>query len=127
MTFNTAVIDQDEVLGDLSARVNIGWFPSNWNQVTYPETMTIDVTWSPALDVDKVTTGSDGTWSWTLVAPGHIRLTRTGSFDTSGFQPEPEILLKKPATTQTVTATFTASAPNTPTVTRTSTTTSYPY
>ncbi|PFG16206.1 hypothetical protein ATK74_0738 [Propionicimonas paludicola] len=127
MTYNTAVIDQDAILSDLSVRFNLGWFPSDWNQVSYPTTMTMDVTWSPALAVDKVIAGSDGTWTYTLIEPGKMRLTRTGSFDTSGFQPEPEILLVKPATRQSVQVSFSASAPNSPTLTRTASTTSIPY
>ena len=127
MTYNTAIIDQDGKLSDLSVRFNLGWFPSNWNQVSYPTTMTMDVTWSPALAVDQVITGSDGTWTYTLIEPGKMRLTRTGNFDTSGFQPEPEILLVKPSTRQDVQVSFSASAPNSPTLTRTASTTSIPY
>ncbi len=127
MTYNTAIIDQDGKLSDLSVRFNLGWFPSNWNQVSYPTTMTMDVTWSPALAVDQVITGSDGTWTYTLIEPGKMRLTRTGNFDTSGFQPEPEILLVKPSTRQQVQVSFSASAPNSPTLTRTASATSIPY
>lgn len=125
--FNTAVIDQDSILSDLSMRVNVGWFPSSWSNVVYPTTMTVDVTWSPALSVDRVVPGNDGTWTWKQASPGHVVLTRTGSFDTSGFQPEPEILLIKPPTSQTVTATFTATTPNTANLTKTASTTSVPY
>lgn len=125
--FNTAVIDQDGNINDLSMRVNVGWFPNSWSNVSYPESMTVDVTWSPALAVDQVITGNDGVWSWKQVSDGHIVLTRSGSFDTSGFQPEPEILLVKPTTSQTVTATYTAAAPNTPSITKTATTKSVPY
>lgn len=128
MVYNTATIDQDGTyLSDLSVRFNIGWFPSNWNQVAYPTTMSVDVTWTPALAVDKVIAGSDGTWTYTLIEPGKMRLTRTGSFDTSGFQPEPEILLVKPTTQQNVQVSFSASAPNSPTLTRSASTTSIPY
>jgi len=128
MTYNTAVIDQDDAyLSDLSVRFNLGWFPSDWNQVAYPSTMTMDVTWSPALAVDKVMPGSDGTWTYTLISPGKMRLTRTGNFDTSGFQPEPEILLVKPTTRQAVQVSFSATAPNSPTLTRSASTTSIPY
>ncbi len=125
--FNTALIDQDGNINDLSMRVNVGWFPNSWSNVSYPTSMTVDVTWSPALAVDQVITGNDGAWSWKQVSDGHIVLTRSGSFDTSGFQPEPEILLAKPATSQVVSATFTAAAPNTPSITKTASTTSVPY
>jgi Flp pilus assembly pilin Flp len=127
LRFNTAVIDQDSITSDLSVRVNLSWYPNSWSDVSYPQTNTIDVTWSPALAVDQVITGTDGAWTYTVVGDGHLRLTRTGSFDTSGFQPEPEILLKKPSTTQQVTVSFSASAPNSPTLTASSSTTSVPY
>jgi Flp pilus assembly pilin Flp len=128
MTFNTATVDQDDLyLSDLSVRLNVGWFPNSWSQVSYPTTMTVDVTWSPALAVDKVITGSDGAWTYTLIEPGKMRLTRTGDFDTSGFQPEPEILLVKPTIQQAVQVSFSAAAPNSPTVTRSASTTSIPY
>lgn len=127
MTFYTAVVDQDQRKRDLSARFNLGWFPESWSNVEYPETLTVDVTWTPALEVDQVITGSSGSWQYTLVAPGHLRLTRTGDLTTSGFTPEPQILLVKPDTTQNVTVTFTASAPNTPAISGTSTTIAVPY
>lgn len=127
MTVNTATIDQDANLSDLSVRFNMGWFPNDWNQPTYPTTMSVDVTWSPALAVDQVITGSDGDWTYTLISPGTMRLTRTGTFDTSGFWPEPEILLTKPSSWQTVRVSFTATAPNSPTVTRSASTLSIPY
>lgn len=128
MTFYSASIGQDDTyVADLSVRMNVAWSPNNWNQPTYPTTMTVEVTWSPALPVDKVVTGSDGTWTYTLLSPGKMRLTRTGSFDNSGFQPEPEILLVKPKTQQFVQASFTASAENSPTITSTASTTSFPY
>jgi len=128
MVYYTATVDQDgSYLSDLSVRFNMGWFPSDWNQVVYPTTMTMDVTWSPALDVDKVMTGSDGAWTYTQIGPGQMRLTRTGEFDTGGFWSEPEILLVKPTTRQAVQVSFSASAPNSPTVTRTASTTSTPY
>ena len=93
----------------------------------YPTTTIVDVTWSPALAVDQVLTGSDGDWSYVLVSPGHLRLVRTGPFDASGFQPEPELLLKKPATTTVVTAGFTVTTGNTPAVSATASTRSTPY
>ena len=71
--------------------------------------------------------GSDGHWSSVLVSPGHLRLTRTGPFDASGFQPEPEILLKKPSTATLVTAGFTITTANTPALTATSSIRSTPY
>ncbi len=127
MTFYTAVVDQDQRKRDLSARVNLGWSPNSWSNVEYPQTVTIDVTWTPALEIDQVITGSSGHWDVTVVGPGHLRLTRSDTFDTGGFQPEPEILLVKPDTTQEVSVTFTATAPNTPPVSRTATTTAIPY
>ncbi len=128
LTFYTATVGQDDVYSsDLSVRMNVAWSPNDWNQPTYPTTMTVEVTWSPALAVDKVVTGSDGTWSYTLVSAGKMRLTRTGSFDNSGFQPEPEILLVKPKTQQVVQTSFSASAPNSPVITSTASTTSIPY
>lgn len=128
MAFYSANIGQDDVYpSDLSVRMNLAWSPNDWNQPTYPTTMTVEVTWSPALAVDKVVTGSDGSWTYTLVGAGKMRLTRTGSFDNSGFQPEPEILLVKPKTQQLVQASFSASAPNSPTITSTASTTSIPY
>lgn len=127
MTYYTAVVDQDQRKRDLSARFNIGWSPDSWSGVVYPDSLTVDVTWSPALEVDQVITGSSGRWDYTLVAPGHLRLTRSGALDTRGFNPEPEILLTKPATAQNVSVTFTATAPNSPSVSATSTTRSTPY
>ena len=127
MTYYTAVVDQDQRKRDLSARFNIGWSPDSWSGVVYPDSLTVDVTWSPALEVDQVITGSSGHWDYTLVAPGHLRLTRSGALDTRGFNPEPEILLTKPATAQNVSVTFTATAPNSPSVSATSTTRSTPY
>jgi hypothetical protein len=87
----------------------------------------VDVTWSPALAVDQVIPGSDGNWSSVLVSPGHLRLTRTGPFDATGFQPEPEILLKKPTTTTVVTANFSITTANTPALSATASTRSTPY
>ncbi len=127
MTFYTAVVDQDQRKRDLSARFNLGWSPDSWSNVEYPESVTVDVTWTPALEVDQVITGETGKWEYTLVEPGHLTLTRTGTLDTGGFNPEPEILLVKSDTTENVTVTFTATASNTPSVTETSTTTSVPY
>ena len=127
ITFYTAVVDQDQRKRDLSARFNLGWFPDSWSDVEYPESLTVDVTWSPALEVDQVITGSSGKWEYTLVEPGHMRLVRTGAVDAGGFNPEPEILLTKPERTQDVTVTFTAKAPNAPSVVATSTTTAVPY
>ena len=125
--FNTSVIDQDQNKNDLSIRLNLSWFPNDWNNVSYPQRLVIDVTWSPALEVDQVIPGTNGAWEYAQIGPGHIQLIRTGAFDTSGLQPEPEILLKKPATTQVVSASFSAATPNTPTVTASSSTTSIPY
>lgn len=125
--FYLATIDQDQKVADLSIRFNIGWQPSNWNNVTYPTTTIVDVTWSPALSVDQVIPGSDGDWTYVLVAPGHLRLIRTGTFDNSGFQPEPEILLKKPTTATSVTATFAVSTANTAALSATASTLSIPY
>ncbi len=105
----------------------MGWFPTNWNDVTYPHPTPVDLVWSPAQEVDKVRLGNDGTWTSTQVTPGHLRLTRTGPLATSGFQREPEVLLKKPATTETVSATFTINTPNTPGITRNASTTSVAY
>ena len=127
MTYYTAVVDQDQRKRDLSARFNIGWSPDSWSGVVYPDSLTVDVTWSPALAVDQVITGSSGSWDYTLVAPGHLRLTRSGALDTRGFNPEPQILLTKPTTAQDVSVTFTATAPNSPSVSATSTTRSTPY
>ncbi len=125
--FYLATIDQDQKVADLSIRFNVGWQPSNWNNVTYPTTTVVDVTWSPALAVDQVIPGSDGDWAYVLVAPGHLRLIRTGAFDASGFQPEPEILLKKPSTSVTVTATFAVTTANTAALSATASTRSVPY
>jgi hypothetical protein len=122
-----ATIDQDQIVSDLSIRFNAGWQPSNWSNVTYPTTTVVDVTWSPALAVDQVIPGSDGNWSSVLVSPGHLRLTRTGPFDATGFQPEPEILLKKPTTTTVVTANFSITTANTPALSATASTRSTPY
>lgn len=127
MVFNTATVDQDQILSCLSARFNLSWYPSSWSNVTWPQQMTVDVYWSPTLDVYDVIPGSNGTWTSQLVEPGHLRLVRTGTFNSSGLQPEPEILLKKPTTRQDVIVTFVASAPNTPTVNRAAATTSWPY
>lgn len=45
MTYYTATVDQDSsYLSDLSVRFNLGWFPNDWNRVSYPATMTVDVT-----------------------------------------------------------------------------------
>lgn len=77
--------------------------------------------------MDKVIAGSDGAWTYTQTGPGTMRLTRTGDFDTGGFSPEPEILLVKPTSQQTVQVSFSAAAPNSPTLTRSASTTSIPY
>lgn len=125
MQWNTRVIDQEKsnvCLNCLSIRMNLSWFPNNWNGPTYPQMMAIDVTWDPALSVWKVIPGDDGSWQYALIEPGHMRLVRTGTFDSSGLQPEPEVILNKPSMNQTVTAHFTATAPHTPTVTATSST-----
>lgn len=127
LTFYSAVVDQDQRKRDLSARFNLGWFPNSWADVQYPESLTVDVSWSPALEVDQVITGNSGSWDYTLVSPGHLRLTHTGAVTTSGFNPQPEILLTKSDTTEKVTVTFSAEAPNTPPVSATSSTTSVPY
>lgn len=127
MVFNTATVDQDQILSCLSARVNVSWYPSSWSDVAWPQSMTVDVRWTPALEVYAVYPGTNGSWTSTLVEPGHLQLTRTGPFTSSGFQPEPEILLRKPAYRQDVSVTFTASAPNTPSISRAATTAAWPY
>lgn len=116
MRFYTATIDQDQINADLSIRINIGWEPVSWNAVVYPQTMSVVITWSPALSIDSITPGTDGTWTVDAQMPGYVKLTRAGQFDNSGFNPEPEILLIKPTPASSVSVTFTATAPNTPTV-----------
>ena len=125
--FNLTAIDQDQELHRLSVRTNISWFPTDWNSPVYPDKTTIDIKWSPALEYDRAILGHDGTWTAELVGTGHIRMVRTGVFDTSGFQPEPELLLIKPDTQQTVTATWTVQTGNTPPITAQSSTVSVPY
>ena len=127
MRFNTAVVDQDQRLDCLSIRVNMSWFPTNWNGYRYPQTVVLDITWTPGLDVAEIIPGSDGVWQFRRIAPNHLRLARTGDFDPSGFQPEPEILLTKPGVSQQVQVTFVATAALTPSVSATSTTWSVPY
>lgn len=116
MRFYLATIDQDQINADLSIRINIGWEPVSWNAVVYPQTMSVAITWTPALSIDSITPGNDGTWTVDSQMPGDVKMTRTGQFDNSGFQPEPEILLVKPSPASSVSVTFTATAPNTPTV-----------
>lgn len=127
VAFTTAVIEQDQRKRDLSVRFNLGWTADDPDYTGHPESVTVDVTWSPALEVDQVITGETGKWEYTLVEPGHMRLTRTGTLDEGGFNPEPEILLTKSYRYETVEVTFTAEAPDTPPVSESDATISNPW
>lgn len=126
IAFTTAVIEQDQRKRDLSARFNLGWTADDPAYDGNPDSLTVHVTWSPTLEVDQVITGDTGSWDYTLVEPGHLQLTRTGTLDEGGFNPEPEILLTKSNQYETVSVTFTAEAADTPAASETSSTVSNP-